>query len=270
MSSNTRFRSCRARRTPGSGRGPIVPAHGPDTPEARRGHLAVEEPDGLGHGIRRGDAADDGIGTAPGRSPLVEFDGLLDRVPTGGGGHVDELLDVPSRGLGPVRVHVEATVHPRHVGGVGGLGMGQVRVPVGPGGVPQVYVGIDDAGGSVGHLRGPSDGWPVVPTNSRSVPSSQGGTAGPPKVTLPIGRGWLRSPSQPSPITSSAPASATASGWVSRWSTSSPDGLSGDLLGGLDPHGEGRDPPLGRPGGHAARAGPRPGHDCARPTWWRR
>ena len=69
-------------------------------------------------------------------------------------------------------------------------------------------------------------------------------------MTLPIGRGWLRIPSQPSPTTSSAPARAPASGWPSRWPTSCARRRAGGHLRGLEPHGEGRDPALGGPGGH--------------------
>ena len=41
-------------------------------------------------------------------------------------------------------------------------------------------------------------------------------------MTLPLGRGWLRSPNQPAPATSSAPDSAAASGLHTRWAASSP------------------------------------------------
>ena len=47
------------------------------------------------------------------RAVAVELDGLLDGVAAGGGGDVDELLDVPPGRLGPVGVDVEAAVHPR-------------------------------------------------------------------------------------------------------------------------------------------------------------
>ena len=67
-------------------------------------------------------------------------------------------------------------------------------------------------------------GFSEAPTISRSVASSQSGIAGPPYVMLPIGRGWLRMPSQPAPLTSSAPARAVASGVPSRWATSWPTG----------------------------------------------
>ncbi len=49
----------------------------------------------------------------------VELDGLLDRVTTGGGGDVDELLDVPPGRLGPIGVDIEAAVHPRRITGAG-------------------------------------------------------------------------------------------------------------------------------------------------------
>ena len=48
-------------------------------------------------------------------APPVELERLVDRVPAGGGGDVDELLDVPAGGLGEVGGHVEAARHPRDV-----------------------------------------------------------------------------------------------------------------------------------------------------------
>jgi hypothetical protein len=82
---------------------------------------------------------------------VIELDGLLDRVTTGGGGDVDELLDVPPGRLGPVGVDIEAAVHPRRITGPPCGRMRQVRVPVGAGRVPEVHVGVDDAGGLGGH-----------------------------------------------------------------------------------------------------------------------
>ena len=149
ISSNSRPRSCegpqhvvgreRARRSAPIGR----------TPRKReRRHLPVEQRDRLGHRVRRREAADDGVGVAVGVGPAVELERLVDRVAAGGGGHVDQLLDVPPRRLGPVGGHVEAAGHPGDVAHVQLLAAGQVRVPVGAGRVPQVHVGVDDAGGS--------------------------------------------------------------------------------------------------------------------------
>jgi len=61
-------------------------------------------------------------------------------------GDVDELLDVPPGGLGPVGREVEAAGHPAHVAHVQLLTPGQVGVPVGAGRVPEVHVGVHDAG----------------------------------------------------------------------------------------------------------------------------
>ena len=104
------------------------------------------------------------------------------------------------RRLGLVGRHVEPAGHPGDVAHVQLHAARQVRVPVGAGGIPEVDVGVDDPGG-LGHRTS-------SPTMLRSVPSSQSGTSGPPKVMLPPGRGWLRSPNHPAPTTSSAPASA--------------------------------------------------------------
>ena len=53
-------------------------------------------------------------------------------------------------------------------------------------------------------------------TMSRSAPSSQPGTAGPPNEIVPPGRGWLRRPNQSASATSSAPDSAPASAPLTR------------------------------------------------------
>ena len=134
----------------------------------------------------------------------------------GGGGHVHQLLDVPPRRLRLVGGHVEAAGHPGDVAHVQLLPARQVRVPVGAGRVPQVHVGVDDPRWVVG-----SSGL-LARRCAASAPSNQSGTPGPPKVMLPLGRGWLRRPTQPGPATSSAPDSAVASGLHSRWATSSP------------------------------------------------
>jgi hypothetical protein len=76
-------------------------------------------------------------GVALGAGTSVQLEGLVDRVPSGGGGDVDQLLDVPSRGLGEVRGHVEAAGHPgdvTHVELV--LGCREVGIPVGAGRIP--------------------------------------------------------------------------------------------------------------------------------------
>ena len=147
----------------------------------------------------------------------------------------------------------------------------QVRVPVGAGGIPQVHVGVDDAGRASGHRvsscrgarRPPAD--PVTPTMLRSVSSSQSGMSGPPKVMLPLGRGWLRRPNQPAPATSSAPDSAAASGLHTRWADELADRLAVGRGRRLDADREGGDAVVGgalrRPGelgrglGPAAAAG---------------
>ena len=107
----------------GVGERPHVGAHRTDPSEARRCHLPVDELDGLGHRVGRRQTADDGVGAAAGASVVVELDGLLDRVPTGRGGDVDHLLDVPPGRLGPIGLDIEAAVHPRRVAGAAGRGM---------------------------------------------------------------------------------------------------------------------------------------------------
>ena len=156
-------------------------SHGPHAAETGRGHLAIEQVHGVGHGFGGRQAADDGVGSAVGVRRPVELDGLLDRVGPGGGGHVDELLDVPLRRLGPVGLHVEAPVHP---GGVAGPPMrrchGEVGVPALVGRVPQVDVGVDDPGGLVRHQASLVARAPVALTISRRLSSSQSGMVGPP------------------------------------------------------------------------------------------
>src|SRR5215213_3165684 len=150
------------------------------------------------------------MGAAVGLGPAIELEGLVDRVPADGGGHVHELLDVPALRLGPVDGGVEAPLHGAGVPEVLQLPPArEVRVPVRPGRIPEVHVGIDDAVG----LPHP------IPL---STVSNQSGISVPPSVMLPAGRGWLRSPIQPAPATSSAPDSAGASGLHTRWAASSP------------------------------------------------
>ena len=137
-----------ARSTSADGSGSLGGAHRADAAKAGRRQLPVECGHRLGHRVGGRQAADDGVGVAVGVGPPVEFEGLVDRVPAGGGGDVDQLLDVPAGGLGevggrrrsgatsPRRRPCSARVWPR-----------EVRVPVGAGRIPQVDVGVDDAGG---------------------------------------------------------------------------------------------------------------------------
>ena len=74
-------------------------------------------------------------------------------------------------------------------------------------------------------------------------------------MTLPIGRGWLRRPSQPAPTTSSAPARAVGLGLAEQVGDELAGRLAGFLLGGLDAGGERRDPPFGGPGGGPGQLG---------------
>ena len=199
--------------------------------------------------------------------PPVQLEGLVDRVGAGGGGHVHQLLDVPPGRLGPVGGHVEAPGHAGDVAHAQLLAPRQVRVPVGPGRVPQVDVGVDDAGRPGGH-RGrprpssPPSGDPSDPTMRPSTSSNQSGTAGPPKVTLARTRGWLRSPRRPAPTdqlgarTGGRSRGCTAGGPPARRP-------SGDRpVTGLDPDGEGGHPvvggPAGRPGQLGGGLGPAP------------
>ena len=134
----------------GRRQGLIEPAHRADPTEAGSGHLVIDELERFGHAVGRRQTADDGVGAAGGYRVAIERDGLVNRVTTGGGGDVDELLDIPPGGLAPVEVDVEAAVHPQWVTAAPLRRVGQVGVPV-RGGVPEVHVGIDDAGGLRGH-----------------------------------------------------------------------------------------------------------------------
>ena len=100
-------------------------------------------------------------------------------------------------------------------------------------------MGIDDAGG----LRATTVVIAAC-TTSRSVSSNHRGTSGPPKLMLPMGRGWLRSPNHPAPETNSAPARPTASGLHTRWAASSA-GMSSDSA--LTANGRTRSPVACRP-----------------------
>ena len=88
---------------------------------------------------------------------------------------------------------------------------GEVRVPLRVGRVPEVDVRVDDALDRCGASTPPLAACERHSTNSRSAPSTQSGTAGPPNDTEPAGCGWLRRPNQSGPTTSSAPESAPAS-----------------------------------------------------------
>src|SRR5271166_4735373 len=102
-------------------------------------------------------------------SVAIQLDGFLDRVTTRRGGNVDELFDIPPGRLGLIGVDIEVPVHPRHVTGAGFLRTREVRVPVGTGGVPEMHVRVDDAGGLGRHQASMRGGWPVAPTISWSV-----------------------------------------------------------------------------------------------------
>ena len=180
MISKTRSRSCRARSTSGAGRGPVRPPMGRTPRNLGATIWRSMRSDGLGDGVGRREAADDGVRPAAGGGGGVELEGLVDRVPTGGGGHVDDLLHVPLRRLGPVGGGVEPSVHPRGVTGAALRRLRQVRVPVGPGRVPQVHVGVDDPGGPLGHDGSGDGGGSQAPTTSRIRASNHFGTAGPP------------------------------------------------------------------------------------------
>src|SRR2546421_8937789 len=116
----------------------------------------------------------------------IELDGFVDRVTTGRGGDIDQLLDVPLGCLGLVGVDIEATAHPRRIGGAVSLRAGEVWVPVGASGIPEVHVSVDDTSG-LGRHQASTCAWSLAPaTTSRSVPSGQRGTAGPPQAIGPI------------------------------------------------------------------------------------
>ena len=85
------------------GERPVEHPHRADAPEPGRGHLPVEQLHGLGHRFRRRDAADDGVGMAVDVGASVERERLLDRVATGRGGDVHQLLDVPPGDFRPGR-----------------------------------------------------------------------------------------------------------------------------------------------------------------------
>ena len=111
-------------------------------------------------------------------------------------------------------------------------------------------MGVDHAGGPVGHQASLDGGWPVAPDDlpERGVePLGDLGTS----VGDAADRSGVAAEAEPAgPTTNSAPASAVASGWLNRWATSSPTGWAARLLGGLDAGGEGGDPSLGGGGGH--------------------
>ena len=157
ISSNSRSRSCRARSTSADGRDPSEAPIG-RTPRKRGAAIcrsmsatasATESVGG------RPPTMASGWPSASARRSSSSVSSI--GVAAGGGGDVDELLDVPARRLGQVGGDVEAAGHPGDVAHVQlRLVRREVRVPVGAGRVPQVHVGIDDAGGPrvIGCVRG--------------------------------------------------------------------------------------------------------------------
>src|SRR5205823_7385019 len=97
----------------GLGEGCLESAHRSDPTEPWSPRLPIEELDGLGHRAGWREAADDGVRTAAGMGVCIELDSLLDRVTTGRGGDVDEVLDVPYSGLGLIGAGFGAAAHPR-------------------------------------------------------------------------------------------------------------------------------------------------------------
>ena len=194
---------------------------------------------------------------ASGRPPAwalpIELDGLVDRVTTGGGGDVDELLDVPPGRLGPVGVDVEAAEHPRRrhrrrrPGGCDRYGYQSVRA----GSHRCTWASTTRVGRAVIRLHVV---WVVGGTDDlpeRGVePTGDGGAA----VGDAADRPGVTAKAEPARADHQLrTGEGRGLGMAEQMGDERTDRSAGRLLRGLDAHREGRDAPFGRTSSHAGQ-----------------